>query len=276
MPVTYQNPKGLHPYSDPSNNYTWIIMEAIELEFQTVYTRRGGGISKGAHADTFKFLAPTTLMDNITHEWTEYESVATRLANKIQTATKIGSELSAGKRALQDTIKLLGAGGAKGTGVQSLSRLGTTIVNNMVNAVAGVRVPKTRVDSPLVYSNSARREWNFIFNLVAVNGNPGDEVVKPIKELMKYSSPQMQGGQVNIGIKLPFIFRIHTSPGGLIHSENAALTAVQPTWKEPYMDGLPMQAELTLVFKDLSPLYRSTIETGVQVNVIESGRRGGR
>ena len=276
MPRLYQNPEGLSPYTDPNANFVWMVLEAIELEYQTTYSRRGGGISRGAHSDTFKFLLPASVAETISHDWSEYESVASRLANKIQSAAKTGAEISAGGKAAVDLIKKLALGtfeGNKGKSKNASQRINRinefagSNIKSLLRDTGAAKIPQTRIDSPLVYTNSTRREWSYTFTLVSTRGVPEKEVVKPIKELMRYSSPEIQGG-VGIGIKLPFVFRLSTSPGNLIVAENAALVSVQPSWMEPYKDGFPMRAEVTLTFKDMAPLYRSTLDTGGIVNVI--------
>jgi len=81
---------------------------------------------------------------------------------------------------------------------------------------------------------------------------------------MKYSSPESTS---SIGINLPYIFDISTSPASFIKSSYTALTAVQPTYKGPYIDGYPSMCDLSLSFTDLSPLFRKTIETGSLITV---------
>ena len=137
------------------------------------------------------------------------------------------------------------------------------------NSVPGMGIPKMKVDTPLVYANSKRRDWNFTFTLIAED-NPKTDIIDPVQDLMKYSAPEALGKNKSKGIdiNLPYIFNLSTQPHDYIRSNYTALESVQPTWKGPYVKGYPSMVELQLTFKDLSPLFRSTIETGSIINVI--------
>ena len=84
-----------------------------------------------------------------------------------------------------------------------------------------------RVDSPLVYKNSKRREYSLTFQLGVSDGKT-DEVTlyKAVRELEKLSCPELESGMVNISF--PAVFSIKTIPVPLININYAALTGVQP------------------------------------------------
>ena len=88
-----------------------------------------------------------------------------------------------------------------------------------------------------------------------------------IRELEKYSCPDIKNNSLT-AIKLPWVFKVKSYPGNLIKINHAALESVQPTYQEPYMKGYPMRAELTLNFKDMSPLYKRTLEEGGVIKVL--------
>lgn len=122
-----------------------------------------------------------------------------------------------------------------------------------------------KVDTPLVYNDSNRREVTFVVNLGMYN-DPYKDVMKPIELLREYSSPSLYGTTIwETKIKMPNVFKVVTTLGNgtvvpLINMRHAALTAVQPSYKGPYIYGYPSQCELTLTFKDMEPLSKRTFE----------------
>lgn len=236
----------------------WVHIRPIKLEGQHT-AGRGGSITVGGSGPTFKFLAPLDLQEDITHTWEAYESVQSRLAEKVRSVAKTVGEIEAiGKSFNWNNAKSL----ASSTGINDF--MGKTIAG-----LKGSSVPKMKVDTPLVYTSSNRRKWTFTFNLIAegINKNkPSIDIVDVVQDLMKYSSPESVG---SISINLPYIFDLSTSPNSFIKSSYNALTAVQPTYKGPYINGYPSMCELQLSFTDLSPLFRKTIETGSLITVGE-------
>ncbi len=235
----------------------WIHIRPIKLESQHT-AGSGGSISLGSEScPTFIFLAPDSISENISHSWENYESVQSRLAEKVRSIAKMSGEMSALANSakienLTKTFKSLKS--SKGV---------TDIMRTTLNAVEGTSVPKIKVDTPLVYTNSKRRDWSFTFNLIS-EGDPKRDIIDPVQDLMKYSSPETLS---SIDINLPYIFNLSTQPHDYIRSTHTALESVQPIWKGPYIDGYPSMVELQLTFKDLSPLFRNTIETGSIITV---------
>jgi len=243
-------------HGSPKFEGLWVHLKPIKLEGQTT-KNRGGSITVGGTGPTFKFLAPLDLAENVTHTWEAYESVQSRLAEKVREVAKTTGEIKAlGSSFSIDTAKNL----ASSTGVNSFMK-------NVVGGIEPTSVVKMKVDTPLVYTGSNRRNWVFSFNLVSEGidkNNPSRDIVDVVQDLMKYSSPESVG---SISINLPYIFDLSTSPNSFIKSSYTALTAVQPTYKGPYVKGYPSLCELTLSFTDLSPLFRKTIETGSLITV---------
>jgi len=253
----YKSPNSLAPYSNVDSNYLWIKMSSHKLLYQTTFSKRGGEIFLGGTDDTFKFLAPITWMETLSHDWTEYDSVAARFANKLQEGAKTIDEGVAMKNALGEG-KTIGAA-MFGSGAGNFQNRATGVISKTLQGSLGqAKVSKTRVDSPMVYTNSSRREWNWQFNLVSTRGKPMEDVVEPIKRLTWLSAPDTEGN-LGIGIKLPYIFKLTTEPNIGLLNVITALTSVQPTWFEPYQNGVPTRAELTLSFKEMAPIYRSTL-----------------
>jgi hypothetical protein len=275
-PVRYQRPMKINPWArgagirDQSGS-VWISMKPKKIIDQ--YSKGSGTIATKDLNTEFLFLAPLNLNENIVHHWEAYESVASRLAQKARSAVKLGSEGSAllkvGKENLsadkfRDLFEKNGIN--EGTAIKEYA-------TKIYNAVPASRIPNIKVDTPLYYTNSDRRQ--IVFEFVLFNESvPGtdaiDVLVNPIKELMKFSSPDLKG---NIEIEFPYMWEIKTSPIEFIKYTTCALVAVQPTWNSPYINHLPSSCNLQLTFTDMSPLYAGTIEEGSIVNVI-SKRQG--
>lgn len=253
-----QRPKGgIIPHGRFGENALWVTMKAVELKHQTTLAR-GGGVTAGKVGPTFKFLAPENIQETIKNDWAPYEnSIVNSIANKAVSTTKAARDM---KTIATNTSKLLG----DKSGQKKLSS-GAREAFNAISTGVATRVPTEKADTPLTFTNSSRREWTFLFNLVAEK-NPADDVVEPIKDLMKYSSPEI--ADWNIGIELPWVFQLKTYPANLIICELAALTSVQPTWQQPYIGGLPTKCELSLSFTDMSPLYRTTIKKGGIIRIL--------
>ena len=254
-----KSPQGNFPHSG-FKDALWIIMKPLKLESQNT-TGRGGSIkidrTEKGKGPTFKFLAPDNIAETVAHEWGNYDSMQSRLMEKYKSAMKLGEDVRAIKNiGVKKIISDISKGDTTGEKISSV----------IGNLNVGTNVVKAKVDTPLAYVTSNRRQWDLTFNMAAWS-DPYKEIVKPVKELMKYSSPAQGKGQ--IAFEFPWIFKLSSEPGGLILADHAALTSVQPTWKAPYRNGFPTSCELLLVFMDLSPLFRNTIQYGGIINVIK-------
>lgn len=269
--ILIQRPIKLGPWAARTeagnNGSVWISMKPRKILDQ--FSKGAGTIAAERVNTEFKFLAPLNLNENIVHHWEAYESVASRLAQKVRSAVKLGSEVRGlanafGSNAnLADTVRNTFANASVDEG-QAVERY----INKIYNAVPGTRIPPIKVDTPLYYANSDRRQIVFEFQLFyeSVNGyNPEDILVNPIKELMKYSSPDLIS---DINIEFPYMWSIKTVPEEFINYTTCALVGVQPTWNSPYINGYPSSVNLQLTFMDLSPLYAGTIEKGSIIRVI--------
>lgn len=170
-------------------------------------------------------IAPTDIQENINHTWEEYHSIQGR-------AAELRTEFVTSLSKLYDLKGGIGRGG------------GTTS--------AGL----VKVDSPMVYTGSERREYSFTFPLMEHENIAGD-VILPIDQYRRLSCAGMAGGDA---IQFPAVFTVESSPVPFIFVEWAVLTSVQIVYNSPYKKGLPMRSELTLTFKDIKPLYKSSWE----------------
>jgi len=262
--IRYQRPMSLSPWASKpegtGNGSVWISMKPRKILDQ--FSKGAGTIATQELNTEFVFLAPLNLNENIVHHWEAYESVASRMAQKVRSAVKLGSEvkgmLKVGKEMnLADISK---SGESEGRSIESF-------VNTAYKYAPNSRIPPIKVDTPLYYTNSDRRQIVFEFQLFheKTSGTPEDMLINPIKELMKLSSPDLKS---DINIEFPYMWTIKTIPNEFIKYTTCALTSVQPTWNSPYINGLPSSVNLMCTFTDMSPLYAGTIETGSIINVI--------
>jgi len=266
--VLYQRPMSLTPWaknagmSDGSGS-VWISMKPRKIIDQ--YSK-GAGTTIAMELNTeFLFLAPLVLNENIVHHWEAYESVASRVAQKARSAIKLANETVAMGKVFGSAIESGGFGtsiGKEGTSIEEAAR-------SVYNTIPGSRIPSIKIDTPLYYNNSDRRQIAMEFQLFNETGK-SDDLVKPIQELMKMSSPDLVS---DINIEFPYMWEVKTLPIQFLNYKTCALTAVQPIWQSPYVNHLPSSCALTLTFMDLSPLYAGTIEYGSIINVVQ-GRTG--
>jgi len=201
----------------------------------------------------WKFLAPMEINEDITNNWEEYESMATKLAQK---TADISRQVAVAKGIGESVLK----------GTTDVAKGHTDVKGALRTAMSGanqnlVGLLDYRVDSPLVYKNSKRREYTLMFQLGVSDENTNEvNIFNAIRELEKLSCPELDGEMINIDF--PAIFNIRTDPVPIIKINYAALTGVQPVWKGPYRNGYPMFVDLSLTFTDIQPLYRKSFEQG--------------
>jgi len=269
--ITYRRPMGITPWSmKPENKESgsvWISMKPKKIVDQL---SKGAGTIGVVELNTeFMFLAPLSLNENIVHHWEAYESVASRLAQKARSAVKLGNEIGAMTKVFKESLnsdklkdKFSLSALNEGTSIES-------IATKAYNTVPGSRIPKIKIDTPLYYTNSDRRQIVFeflLFNENIPNTKPEEVLIKPIQDLMKFSSPDLKN---NLQIDFPYMWEIRTKPVEFIKYTTCALVGVQPTWNSPYINHIPSSCNLQLTFTDLSPLYAGTITEGTVVNVIQ-------
>jgi hypothetical protein len=253
---TFQNP-GFSPYTEPKFYGTWIKIVDKKIIHQTASTQKDGGIilDTSYEGTTWKYLAPLQIMETINNAWEPWETISSRLAGKGKEYKQIYKEGSNLVGALSEQWKGLSAG-------------------KFFKNLTSVTKEKMKIDTPLVYENSDRREYTLQFNLICNNeemGNGSPEMMmQGIKDLQYKSLPTRTAGDFGLGIDLPHVFSVESMillgndeniPNmPMISLEFAALTSIQPTYTGPYdTKGNPMRAELTLTFKELPPLYSDNL-----------------
>ena len=247
-------PEGVHGGEfNRGRDTLWLYITPKRLSYSNVVNTRGvSAITTEPASDKpiYKFLMPTTYSTSQNHEWDKFETVGSKV-----------NELA-------------------------------TEVSHATHNVTGLHETSAKADAPLFYKDSARREWTFEFQFI-VHSNAYHDVWLPIQEFLQMSSPRNSGGGLDlagvtigqIGIKIPFVFQLQTKTGSgklvpVLDVPEAVITSVQPKYEQPYINGYPSKAELTLTFKDMNVLFANSYKTstygeGVQVVIKEDGNEVG-
>lgn len=253
-----QCPAGsLITHGSTDSKLLWITLTPIEVGSSTVYDTKGGsGLQlTGKQGEEIWLLAPSNIMESVTHTWDSYESIASRLAGAMVKIRTIGGELK-------------NLGNVAGSANRAIMKgQFSNLPNTTLGALGQTVIPANRIDTPLVYSSSERREYTFDFQLMPI-GMTIQQTLDIVWIIHGYSAPIKSDD--GIEIKLPWVWKVWSNVtdgnmqpidqmGGLINLEQAALTAIQPTFHGPYIDGLPQWTTLTLTFKELPPLYAQSV-----------------
>jgi hypothetical protein len=229
----------------------WIVIRPKKIKTLAALNRGGEDLGD-YHIDTFKFLAPNEIMENIGHEWSEYESVASRVAQKVADISKTIREVKGMGKAYTQTERKADVMGTAMAAVAEVMRTQS--------------VYQRKIDAALTYTDSPRRQYTFPFTLVD-EGNPNIDIIDPINRLKRLSCSERRG---LVNYSLPYIFEVYSEPNQFLHVKNAVITAIQPTFKGPYRNGFPSTADLELTFMDLDPLYRTTFDKVSKVSISDT------
>lgn len=230
----------------------WFRLTVYEMSSQNLNARNNGGIIAKSTGETFYFLSPMQFQENISHDWAPYDSIASSIADKAKTFGRVAGEV----QGIVDTVS-----------DSNLDSISISSQSNLKDSLKNASVSQVKMDTPLAYEGSTRREITLMFLLSALPYNGADiyeDVVKPVQLLKEYSSADFEEGDI-LNIKFPYIFSIDTVDGNgkaikLLNYSYAALRSVQPTYEGPFINGSPMKCELTLTFMDIEPLYRKSFQ----------------
>jgi len=258
---------GLIPKQLKQSQMPFLCIRDYKITSQSGNPRGNDSIGTERGDYEWWFVLPNELMENTTHTWEEYESMATRLSQKIATLHHGASQM---KQMGQNLTNISGKGGSNPAEwlERNAHMLTDTELANTLNY---------RVDSALMYKNSNRREITFSFQLADyfldggdITGYGSEYMYRAIRKLQELSCPASTGGVYRL--EFPRIFEIETTgqeitENPMVWIKFAALTAVQPTWKNPYsgptFDAIyPTQVDLQLTFKDMKPMFRHNFNTG--------------
>ena len=230
----------------------------------------------------FEFIAPNDIIETITHTWEPYESMATKVNSLAAGLIHKFSEfknLSGGTGNISSVFTGLAGAAVDGWNSEdhTMSKWKATenTLKNIGRHLSQGTVSYSRIDMPLVYKNSERRRFEFTFQMASW-GDPYKEILMPIRALQCFSSAALESPDDLASVLPPCIFEVETDNSGtggtkLIHIKNAALTNVQPTFRGPYIDGIPTSCELHLSFQEIDPLWdKSFISPGFNSKVSSS------
>jgi hypothetical protein len=255
-------------YKYTGDQSLWLHIKPLKLESQASMGRIEPTVT-----DTgveLAFLMPNEFQETIDHTWDSYESMIGRAAELFTNIRKEWRALGNTLSTLPSAFEAMQKAGFTET---SWKNLAYTAARTLATTEA---VSNYRVDFPLVYKNSERRRFDVSVTLINEGGGYVD-VVRPVKQLMYYSSParamEKQRVPTNdpvgptievevpslIDIVLPHVFQVWTMPGKTIYFRWAALKNIQPTYKGPFIKGVPTSCELMLSFTDVEPLFSDFI-----------------
>ena len=222
-------PRNNNPYGF-SQDTLRIVIQPLTIQTQnSIIASEQSIVVSADKEEPLSFIAPSTFQEDIVHDWSPYDSIGTKIAQK-------GT----------DTIK----------SADAFTHTKDTLLSN--KGIGGSVVTK-KLDTPLAYNDSNRRQFTFTFILMD-QGNTKLDVWQPVRDLQKWSCAEKKN---LVDYDLPKIFTVKSDPTGLLYIKYAALTSVQPTWYGPYREGFPSKCELSLSFRDLLPLYRSTFDENI-------------
>ena len=160
-----QRPKGIRVPHAHFADALWITMKPLKVTSQTKGARNENSIQvdKTAKLPTFKFLAPLEFQENIVHEWSPYESIVTRLLQKGVDATKFISEANTVIKPAQVAAERLMKRASEG---ELSSGDVKAQLTNIIGKMTAANVPRVKLDTPLVYQDSTRREVTLTFYLI--------------------------------------------------------------------------------------------------------------
>jgi len=240
MEIIYRNPD-FAPYNDIKFKGTWIKIEAVEILYQTAFARdKKGGLMTGKKGPTWFLLAPAQIMETINNTWEPWETMSSKILGKHLEYYQLKEQW----------------GTIKGS-LTTLTREGEflQLVGEAYKNLTSMDKTKAKVDTPLVYENTNRRDWTLEFKLSAATSSQAKDMMEIIRSLESYSLPLRAGDLIKID--LPYAFSIKSEPNEhIINVDFAALTSIQPTFMAPYdEEGQPMRVELTCTFTEIPPLY---------------------
>jgi hypothetical protein len=253
------------PYNDSNFKAAWVRIKSREVKHHTALATEDndGGLILGDWGPEWQFLAPESVMESLNHTWEPWETIASRLAGK-------GKEFQNMLSQATSIIEAFKSSNAYGDGLDQT-------VSNLFKNISGQEKPNYKVDTPLVYENTERREWTMQFNLTSVDLSTQTEMIEAVNWLRNYTLPVRNAKYYGLGIELPYIFEVYIegSDSFDVQTKYCAITSFQPTFLGPYIKYYnpnqtsestviePSRVELTLTFKEISPRYATTHEIPV-------------
>jgi len=238
------------------NDSLWINFKFRQIKSQhaDVTNEAGFRFERGRVID-ISMLAPNEFQETISHTWDDASSIGSRLSKVVSHFGHLTEEAAAFSgstgKLFDDILKSQNVDNASSMYKQFLGK--AELVKHYKN------------DMPMTYKNTGRPEVAFIFNLADEgNGNPYDNVIKPIQLFKMLSSPSKKDPRDVNYYKMPWICEVTSmfgnKPSPIINMKYAAVVSVQTGYKLPYREGIPTTSELTVTVQDLRPVYSNIWE----------------
>lgn len=230
-------------YGDSFNNSEdtlWLKLTPKTFKPNITATKNinGGG---SATRQSLWFLLSSTFSIGLQHQWDEETSISGALRElKTQAETQ--------------AAKLFAETGG-----------GITLAGKRFNDQYAGGI-SSKNDTPFIYKNTTRRNFTVEVNFSAYTSSE-KEVWNPIQTLMIWSAADGIGdGSLATQFYFPYVFKLETITGSgklvdIVNFENAALEQVTPTFNQPYIQGYPSSASVSLTFTDIQPVYASSISS---------------
>jgi len=237
-----------------SGDYVWFSIQVRKIDTQpAVFTGSKNIVLTSDIIETYEFLAPQQLTENIGHDWQPYETIGSRIGDvgaKYYNTVKQATEHASGPiNGIVDWLSSLTKTQKEGSTTTSNNNYSPNVTPNTI----------AKVDTPLVYTDTRRREYTWSFEMMAYTGSTG--IVECVKSLINFSCTKFNPSTITMDI--PYVFMITTKPSGFFTIGPAALTAVQPNYIAPYNINNnavePTKCELSLTFTELKPLYKDDV-----------------
>jgi len=264
----YRNPEraGIVPQTRPDYGVVWIKMSAFKIKSQQTMARGTDflEVDRNTSLPTFQFIAPNDIIETTSHHWETYDSLVSRLGQKVAEVLKAvneGKGVGAGLKSFKENVVEIwnDPNHTEGEG-----KIAHTLNESLGATIRNSKVYNFRLDTPLVYTGSERRSLELNFNLIEEGGGTAD-IIEPVKTLQALSC-SVQTDNL-IGVDIPYVFSIETYPIPWINIKYAALKTVQPTFRGPFVGGLPSSCELLLSFESLEPLYRKQYDQDLSAKI---------
>lgn len=248
-----QIPFGFYPHSD-FEDAVWVILKPSKLK-RISTEGRGGRYHLGDAGSTFKLLAPENFLEVHNHQWEVYESFHSKILELIRRAH---TGVDMWSKVLNQSIGELSK--FKGRVPDSFLKRAENAIINATNT----DVPKYKVDTPLAWTGTSRREITLEFHLATSDG--GHDILQAIRLMQKYSAIQTTTDN-ELDIEFPYIWELSTEPEGMLYYRRAAMTSLQVEMKTPYINGKAQIIILSLSLIDMDPLYSSILDDSAE-NII--------
>ncbi len=279
-----------YPFSKLTDRDDYLKIEIIEYKAPGLETTGGANSfalrsSEEALTDSKKNPIATIILpmpqgvgDNNSVSWGEDSLSAptgalTTAASDIISGSGMGQALKTGS----NLVSKITSAATDGTGQQALSAaFAGAAVNALLGQGANINSLIARTTGGIINQNvellfnavTIRPEFNFTFELVPRFKRESDEVKKIIR-LFKQAMSAKRGSTTETGggffVKSPDVFNIQYMSGGKVHPflnrfKPMALTSMSVNYTgsgqyATYSDATPVHMQLTLAFKELTPIY---------------------